>query len=229
MSGVVTCDVFSALTDSHRGASALLAGLRRDWPVDPAAVAADWDSRTKTLHRTHRGWRSHAELATQALVSTYTRLGVPGDAHTDAARLLGSMPDWPLWPDVAALDAAAWSGLRVGLLTNCDDDLLAGSRAATLAWVDGEVLTSQALRAYKPARAFYDRARERVGAFVHVAASARDVRGAMEAGVACVRLARPGHALDPDGPVPAVTVTDAADLPAAVRSLLGGASVTASR
>jgi len=35
-----------------------------------------------------------------------------------------------------------------------------------------------------------------------------------------VRLARPGHRLDPAGPAPAVTVHDAADLPAAVRSVL---------
>lgn len=220
MSGIVTCDVFSALTDSHRGARTLLAGLHRNWPVDPATVAADWDARTKTLHRTHRAWHSHTELATHALVSTYAELGIPGDARDDAAQLLESMRDWPVWPDVAALDTAAWSGLRVGLLTNCDDDLLAHSRAAALDWVDGERLTSQALRAYKPARAFYERARERIGPFVHIAASARDVRGALEAGVPCVRLARPGHALDPDGPMPALTITNANDLPAAVRSVL---------
>lgn len=221
MTGIITCDVFSALTDSDRGVRTLLAGLHQDWPVDPATVAADWDARTKTLHRTHRAWRSHAELATQALVSSYAELGVPGGALTDAARLLESMGDWPLWPDVAALSSDAWSGLRVGLLTNCDDDLLGRTRAASLGWVDAELLlTSQALRAYKPATAFYDHAREQIGPFVHVAASARDVRGALEAGVPCVRFARPGHALDPDGPVPAVTVTDAADLPAAVRSVL---------
>lgn len=229
MNGVITCDVFSALTDSHRGATTLLAGLHQDWPVDPATVAADWDVRTKTLHRTHRAWRSHAELSTQALVSSYAELGVPGDALADAGPLLASMRDWPLWPDVALLGSDVWSGLRVGLLTNCDDDLLATSRAAALGWVDAELLlTSHALRAYKPAAAFYDRARKRIGPFIHVAASARDVRGAMAAGVPCVRFARPGHALDPDGPVPAVTVTDAADLPAAVRTLLGEAGATVS-
>ncbi len=221
MSGVVTLDVLSALTDSHRGATTFLAGLTSSWPVDPAEVARDWDARTKELHRTIRTWRRHADLATEALVSTYASLGVRRDAQDDAAGLLASLADWPLWPDVAALAPESWDALRVGLLTNCDDELLAGTRAAALAWVDpGLLVTSQSLQAYKPVAAFYDRARVRVGPFVHVAASARDVRGALEAGVACVRLARPGHRLDPAGPAPAVTVHDAADLPAAVRSVL---------
>lgn len=221
MSPVVTCDVLSALTDSHRGATAFLAGLTSSWPVDPAEVALVWDARTKHLHRTTRAWQSHAELAARALTATYTALGVRRNARDDAAGLLGSMADWPLWPDVAALDPAAWDGLRVGLLTNCDDDLLAGTRARALRWVDPAlVVTSEALRAYKPAADFYTRARRRTGPFVHVAGSARDVRGALEAGVACVRLARPGHAVDPDGPAPTVTVHDAAELPAAVRTVL---------
>lgn len=221
MSPVVTCDVLSALTDSHRGATTFLAGLTSSWPVDPAVLARAWDARTKELHRTTRAWHSHAELAARALTATYAELAVRRDPRDDAAELLGSMVDWPLWPDVAALDPAAWAGLRVGLLTNCDDDLLAGTRARALRWVDPAlVVTSQALRAYKPAADFYDRARQRTGPFVHVAGSARDVRGALEAGVACVRLARPGHAVDPDGPTPAVTVHDAAELPAAVRAVL---------
>ena len=33
-----------------------------------------------------------------------------------------------------------------------------------------------------------------------MATSARDVRGALEAGIAVVRLRRPGHELDPEGP-----------------------------
>ncbi len=223
MTGTVTLDVLSALTDSHRGATAFLAGLTSAWPVDPAEVARDWDSRTKQLHRTTQTWCRHAGLARAALAATYASLSVERDPHNDGNGLLASMTGWPLWPDVAALGPGSWKGVRVGLLTNCDDDLLARTRAVALSWVDPDLLvTSEALRAYKPAAAFYDRARERVGPFVHVAASARDVRGALEAGVACVRLARPGHRLDPDGPAPAVTVHDAAELPAAVRSVLVG-------
>ena len=75
-------------------------------------------------------------------------------------------------------------------------------------------LTSQRLGAYKPNPAIYHAAVAAVfpEKLVHVAASARDVRGALEAGIATVRLARPGHALDPEGPRPALEVDNAADL-----------------
>lgn len=49
-----------------------------------------------------------------------------------------------------------------------------------------------------------------------MATSARDVRGAMEAGIDVIRLRRPGHRLDPAGPAP---LHDAADL-AELRGLL---------
>ncbi len=81
------------------------------------------------------------------------------------------------------------------------------------------VVTSEHLRAYKPAPEFYRRARARIGPHVHVAASGRDVRGVLEAGVPCVRLRRPGHHLDPGGPVPGHIVSTAAELPGAVLDL----------
>jgi 2-haloacid dehalogenase len=218
---VVTCDVFSALTDSHTGATQFLAGLRRDWPVAPEAVATAWDTRTKELHRLGGAWRPHAALAAHALTATYQELGLVGDPAADCQGLLASMAQWPLWPDVAALDPDSWTGLRVGLLSNTDDALLRPTAAARLPMVETDlVVTSETLQAYKPATVFYRRARERIGPYVHVAASARDVRGALEAGVPCVRLARPGHAMDPDGPTPVRTVSTAAELPAAILGLV---------
>lgn len=68
----------------------------------------------------------------------------------------------------------------------------------------------------------YRAARADLGPFVHVVSSARDVRGSLEAGISAVRLVRPGHRLDPDGPVPEHVVTSLADLP----DLLGRIAVT---
>lgn len=108
----------------------------------------------------------------------------------------------------------------MGLLTNIDDTLLAPTAAVRLDVVDPDlVVTSQTLRAYKPAREFYVRARALLGPLVHVASSARDVRGALDSGTPCVRLDRPGHALDPTGPTPTHTVGSFLDVPAAVRDL----------
>ena len=41
-----------------------------------------------------------------------------------------------------------------------------------------------------------------------MATSARDVRGALEAGITVVRLRRPGHELDPAGPAPRDEASD---------------------
>ena len=90
--------------------------------------------------------------------------------------------------------------MRVGVLSNVDDDVFARTRVAPLV-DDDAVLTSQRLAAYKPHPELYRRALERAdGGLLHVASSARDVRGALEAGIEVVRLRRPGHAPDPDGP-----------------------------
>jgi 2-haloacid dehalogenase len=103
---------------------------------------------------------------------------------------------------------------RVGVLSNVDDDLFARTRVAGLVADDG-VLTSERLRAYKPDPLLYRRAQERAGGeLVHVATSARDVRGALEAGVPVVRLRRPGHRLDPTGPTPRREADDLAGVAA---------------
>jgi len=216
----VTFDVFSALIDSRSGGSDFFGKLAapRSWDRSPSEVYDRWDTRNKALHRQCTAWRPYAELARTALTDTYRELGLTGDPGEDCARLLASMADWPLWADVATAPPQIWSGLRVGLLSNIDDTLLGPTAAARWDIVNSEfVVTSQIVQAYKPSREFYVRARSLLGPLVHVAASARDVRGALESGIPCVRLARTGHPLDPAGPVPAHTAASVADVPAAVR------------
>jgi 2-haloacid dehalogenase len=109
---------------------------------------------------------------------------------------------------------------RTGLLSNVDDALARTTRAARL--VEPELLlTSQRLGAYKPSADIYRRAAATVAPerLVHVAASARDVRGALEAGITTVRLARSGHFIDTEGPQPSLEIEEAADLPGVLRTL----------
>ncbi len=209
---VVTCDLFSALLDSRSGATAALAALGRAWPVPPAEVYDRWDATNKGLQRDCATWVPFAELSRQALAATYADLGVDGSPDDDVRALLGSVGRWPLWPDVEQALGALREVARVGVLSNVDDDLYAATRAAPL--LDPALaMTSQRLRAYKPSAALYRAAREQLGPFVHVASSARDVRGSLEAGISAVRLVRPGHRLDPDGPAPEHVVSSLAELP----------------
>ena len=209
---IITFDLFSALTDSARGGGATFAALARDrgWSVTGCELYTEWDRRNKEAQRRAgtTPWRSFRELSRDALAATYTALGLTADAGADTDRVLGSVGDWPLWPDVTRGLAARAPHARLGIPSNVDDDVATATRAYPL--VEAElVLTSQKLGAYKPDPAIYLRAREVLDDdVVHCASSARDVRGALEAGIPTVRLVRPGHQLDPEGPVPAVTITE---------------------
>lgn len=207
---VITFDVFSALIDSRSGGGAVLDELaaRRSWPVSGTDVYTRWDAINKESQRTCRLWVPFRELSRLALVETYRQLDLAGDAAADADRLLASVADWPLWPDAASGLARLAGHLTVGVLSNIDDDIFARTRVANLVDAD-HAYTSERLRAYKPAPLIYTEAARRAGEeFVHVAASARDVRGALEAGIPTIRIRRPGHRLDPDGPIPKHTVSD---------------------
>jgi 2-haloalkanoic acid dehalogenase type II len=202
---LVTFDLFSALIDSRTGASRVLAGIAADrgWAITGERLYDEWDRRNKASQRDVPEWIPFAEHCARALAATYEDLGLAGGAVRDAAALLASVGDWPLWPDVAAGLPALAGRQRIGVLSNVDDDVFARTRVAALV-ADGDVLTSERLRAYKPHPEIYRRARERAGGeLLHVATSARDVRGAMEAGIEVVRLRRPGHVLDAAGPAPA--------------------------
>lgn len=202
---LVTFDLFSALLDSRTGASAVLGALarQRGWPRQGTEVYDDWDRRNKQLQREVTAWRSFRQLSAEALAGTYDALGLPGDPCRDAAVLLASVGSWPMWPDVEeGIRAVACLG-HVGILSNVDDEIFARTRIAPLV-DEAYVLTSERLRAYKPAPAIYRRARQAApgGRHVHVATSARDVHGSMAAGSDMIRLVRPGHDAPADGPAP---------------------------
>jgi 2-haloacid dehalogenase len=199
----VTMDVFSALTDSRTGGGAFLDELARsrDWTVSGSALYENWDRRNKQLHATTQGWQPFRNLSPIALDATYAEYELDGDAQEDSDALIASMANWPLWPDVTPESLMALPVDRLGLLSNIDDDILAGTRIARLGVIDPSMLlTSEQLRFYKPNRALYVAARERLGDFVHVPTSRRDVEGSRAAGLRYVQLKRPGHDLAADLP-----------------------------
>jgi 2-haloalkanoic acid dehalogenase type II len=146
------------------------------------------------------------------------RLGWPAPAD-GWSFLPDSLARWQPFPDtVAGLRRLREAGLALGILSNVDDDLIAPS--LELLDVDFEfVITAQQVRAYKPARAHFDAARERAAGrrWLHVAQSVfHDIAPAAELGVPGVWINR----LDePDDPRPIATHPDVAALAAS----LGGA------
>ncbi|HEX3680808.1 MAG TPA: hypothetical protein VHU90_13895, partial [Galbitalea sp.] len=219
---IVTFDVFSALTDSRSGGSAALQTLSdaHGWSTSGPELYDIWDAENKENHRAVERWvLPFADLSVLAIRAALSKLGLPDDnAVSISSDLLDSTTDWPLWPDVSAASLGELPATGLGLLSNIDDELLAGTAAMRLGVFDPDlVVTSQRAQAHKPSRAIYHRATELLGPFVHVASSARDVRGAGDSGLACIRLERPGHRLDPAGPLPRWTVSSVHSLAGAVQ------------
>lgn len=218
---VVTFDLFSALIDSRSGAGLVLDRLadERGWKIDGYEVYDAWDRRHKAAQRACTEWVPYDVLARAALEDAYGELRLDGDPGKDLDQLLDSLPDWPLWVDVATALPVLAQRYRVGLLSNVDDRHF--RRTAASEYVEPELaMTSERLRAYKPSPVIYRRAQATLGRMVHVATSARDVRGSLEAGIPVVRLRRPGHELDPAGPRPLSEVPGLVDLAAAIRRSL---------
>ncbi|WP_345606721.1 HAD family hydrolase [Pseudonocardia adelaidensis] len=222
---VVTFDLFSAMTDSRRGAAAAFTEIAavRGWSVAGEELYDVWDRHNKEQQRraAFGPSTSFRALSRAALRLAYDQLGLDGCPEADLDLLWRSVARWPLWGDVEDGISAVAARAAVGILSNVDDALVVTTRAYPL--VDPRwVLTSERLEAFKPAPAIYLRALRAAPGLVHVAASARDVRGALEAGIPTIRLVRPGHRLDPEGPAPTVEVTDARELPAAFAQLERG-------
>lgn len=219
---LVTFDLFSALIDSRTGGSAFFEELSRShaWDRSGAELYDEWDRRNKKSQKDTHDWVPFVEHCRRAWHGTCAHFGLVPSAYAspvasidhDVERLVASMSGWPLWPDVAD-GLSAFDGVDIGVLSNVDDAILRRTRVAPVIRPDA-AFTSERLRAYKPAAEIYHRAQahSQDRAFVHVASSARDVRGALEAVIPCIRLSRPGHAVDREGPRPRFEAASVAEV-----------------
>src|SRR5215468_9624292 len=95
------------------------------------------------------------------------------DVLTETAMVVADKPRWKPFADtIAALTRLSKAGYDLGILSNVDDDLLAGTRRH-LAVEFSLLVTAQQVRSYKPAPGHFTTARERIGArrWLHAAQS----------------------------------------------------------
>jgi len=169
----LTFDCYGTLIDWETG---ILAGLRA--ALDPLGVAAqdeDLLAEFAVAEAAHEAgpYRRYREILGACLGEIGAAHGVaPGPAAL--AAFGGSVLDWPAFPDSAAALAALKSRFRLGVITNCDDDLFAGSNrrlGVTFDWI----VTAQQAGGYKPRIANFELAFERIGLprerILHVAQS----------------------------------------------------------
>jgi 2-haloacid dehalogenase len=141
-------------------------------------------------------YRTYREVVGAGLRGVAGELGfVPGDA--EVAAFAAAVADWPPFPDSEEALTRLQQRYRLGVITNCDDDLFAASNRKLGVAFDW-VVTSQQVGAYKPDERNFHVAFERLGLprerILHVAQSLfHDHVTAKRLGLATVWIDRRGH------------------------------------
>jgi 2-haloacid dehalogenase len=165
----------------------------------------------------------YREVLATGLAGVAAELGFT-PSPDEVATFSGSVVDWPAFPDSAAALERLHRRFRLGVITNCDDDLFAAS-ARRLGTDFDWVVTAQQAGSYKPSAANFHLAFERIGLprerIVHVAQSLyHDHVPAKRLGLTTVwinrRHDRPGSgATPPASAIPDATYPDMASFAAA--------------
>jgi 2-haloacid dehalogenase len=170
---VLTFDCYGTLIDWEAG---ILAGLRA--PLAAHGIAAP-DAALLEAFARHEAeleagpYRPYREVLGEVLEAM---LGHFGQAATldERAAFGGSVADWPAFADSPAALARLHERFKLGVITNCDDDLFAASEARLGVSFDW-VVTAQQARRYKPNPRGFELMFERVGLpparILHVAQS----------------------------------------------------------
>jgi 2-haloalkanoic acid dehalogenase type II len=192
---VLTFDCYGTLIDWERGiAEAFGAAARADGvTLERAAVLRAYHELEPGIQaERYRPYREVLGLAARAVAE---RLGWSLAAGRERF-LADSLPSWPPFADTnAALGRLKDAGHQLIILSNVDDDLLAGTRKHLAVEFDAAI-TAQQVGSYKPALGHFTAARARIGnaRWAHVAQSYfHDVQPARAIGVTSVWINRKGE------------------------------------
>jgi 2-haloacid dehalogenase len=222
----LTFDCYGTLIDWEAG---ILAGLR------PALAARGIEPPDDEVLAVFAGFEAAAEagpyLRYRAILAHCLRkVGAHYGVEPDEAEVTAfadSVGDWPAFADSTAALERLHERFRLGVITNCDDDLFARS-AARLRTTFDWVVTAQSVGSYKPDPRNFEAAFERIGLprerILHVAQSLfHDHVEAKRLGLTTIwidrRHDRPGFgATPPADAAPDATFPDMASFAAAATS-----------
>lgn len=212
---VLTFDCYGTLIDWEAGISA---GLRRLLGADATEVPDDALLASYAGHeaRLEAGpYLPYREILERTGAAICAELGVAPNPEALAA-FAGSVGEWPAFPDSTDALARLHERFRLGVITNCDDDLFAASNrrlGVTFDWV----VTAQQAHRYKPNPRGFELAFERIGLptsrILHVAQSLfHDHVTAQRLGLSTVWVNRRGDRPG-SGATPAATATPDLEVP----------------
>ncbi|MFL5710963.1 MAG: haloacid dehalogenase type II [Chloroflexota bacterium] len=169
----LTFDCYGTLIDWEAGLSAAFRAVldAHDVAHDPEDVLVRFGRHEAEAEG--GPYRTYREVLAHGLGSVASELGFdPTDDEVE--RFSRSVEDWPAFPDSTEALRRLKRRFRLGVLTNCDDDLFAASNrrlAVDFDWV----ITAQQVGSYKPNKNNFEVMLDRLGLpqqrIVHVAQS----------------------------------------------------------
>ena len=192
----ITFDCYGTLIDWERGISGAFTAQagRKGRTVDRSSVLDVYHAIEPVIEaESYRRYREVLGIAAEQVVE---RLGwtVPPEG---TGFLAESLPSWPPFSDTnPALVRLAAGGVKLGILSNVDDDLLAWTRRHLAAFFE-IVVTAQEVGSYKPAPAHFTAARSLIGdaRWLHAAQSYyHDVAPCRALGIPVAWINRKGEA-----------------------------------
>jgi len=144
----ITFDCYGTLVDWEEGILRSLAPVldRHEVEVDDARLLALYGELEAEVEA--EGWRPYREILVEVVRRLAGRLGFRPDPDEMAA-LAGGLPDWPLFPDTRGALERLGRRWRLGVVSNVDDALFAGT--ARMLDIDLDlVVTAEQVRRYKP-------------------------------------------------------------------------------
>lgn len=201
----LTFDCYGTLIQWDEGLLAAVEAIlaRQSGPrIDAATLIHTYDRHEHALEaeRPHKSFRT---VAGEGLRRAMEELGL-SYAPSDIETLTSSISRMPPFPEVvAALGELKAQGFRLCIVSNTDDDIIAGNVAQLGGHVD-RVITAQQAQAYKPTREIFAYAHAALGVtkdeVVHICASPHlDHAAARDVGFRCIWIDRgTGRTLLPD-------------------------------
>jgi 2-haloalkanoic acid dehalogenase type II len=185
----VTFDCYGTLIDWD-------SGIRRFFSTVPGAtpdMLAEWEE--IQFQMVQGPYRRYRDILAASLRETLARRGLPSQPESEAA-FAESLPTWTPFPDTnAALERLKANGLKLGFVSNIDDDLLARTLRHFTVPFD-LLVTAEQSGAYKPNAASFKLALSRIGnaRVTHVAFGERyDLQTARDCGMQVVFVKRHGR------------------------------------
>jgi len=201
----LTFDCYGTLIQWDEGLKAVVEKMlsaKGEHAIDADKLIEVYDRHEHRLEQTppHRSFR---ELSTLGLQLALAELGLPSQPE-DIQRLATAIPNMPPFAEVVdTLAQLKAMGFKLCIVSNTDDDIIAGNVAQLGGHID-RVITAQQAGAYKPAPRLFDYAHEQLGVtrdeVVHICASPMlDHTAARDMGFRCVWIDRgTGRQLLPD-------------------------------